>query len=110
MNINDQNNWMTIVHDSDWTIPDISRIHDMPYGQLLNYLHVKTVPRKKNMAKMELIMGEIIMSPRMKKHPSFGYATEDEIKKLQTMGHCPEREMILKTIEKRTASQGKVKR
>ena len=46
----------------------------------------------------------------MKKHPSFGYATEEEIKQLQTMGHCPQRDMILKAIEKRTLLKGKTKR
>ncbi len=109
MDVNKQCDWKNIVEDSDWTIPDISKVHGVSYGQLLSYLYVTTVP-KKNMPKMLKIMGEIMKSPRMKKHPSFGYATEEEIKKLQTMGHCPERDIILKAIEKRTSSQGKSKR
>lgn len=109
MDANKQTDWKDIVTDSDWNIPDIARVHGVSYGQLLSYLYVTTIP-KKNMPKMIKIMEIILKTPRMKKHPSFGYATEDEIKKLQTMGHCPERDMILKTIEKRTASGGKTKR
>jgi len=109
MDLNKQTHWKDIVEYSDWTIPDIARVYGVAYGQLLSYLHVTTVP-KKNMPKMLKIMEKIMKSPRMKKHPSFGYATEDEIKKLQTMGHCPDRDLILKAIEKRTSSQGKTKR
>lgn len=106
MDVNKQCDWKNIVEDSDWTIPDISKVHGVSYGQLLSYLYVTTVP-KKNMPKMLKIMGEIMKSPRMKKHPSYGYATEDEIEKLKTLGIFPERSMIIARVDKRAKSKGK---
>lgn len=36
------------------------------------------------------------------KHPSFGYATLEEIEQLKTMGLCPDRDDLISIIKKRT--------
>ena len=42
-------------------------------------------------------------------HKSYGYASEEDIKKIMSMGECPERKALIKKIEKLNKSKGKTK-
>jgi len=95
-----------ILSESVYRLCGIEREFGVSSTQMCGYIYRGVQPIK-NKEKIDKIMEHISKSPRMVKHPSFGYATEDEIKKLQTMGHCPDRDLILKAIEKRTATKGK---
>ena len=99
-------NYKEILENSAYRLCDIEKQFGVPSSQMCGYIY-RGVEPKKNKEKVEKIMNEISNSPRLVKHPSFGYATEDEIEKLKTMGLGPDRDLILKRIEKRTKSRGK---
>lgn len=47
--------------------------------------------------------------PDIKNHPSYGYATDDQIERLKVIGICPEYHQIMKAIAEQTKRKGKPK-
>ncbi len=99
-------NYRQILEDSAYRFCDIEREFGIPTSQMCGYIY-RGVEPKKNKQKIEEIMSKISKQPKLVKHPSYGYATEDEIEKLKTLGICPERSMIIARIDKRAKSKGK---
>lgn len=46
--------------------------------------------------------------PDIPYHPAYGYATEEQIEKLKSLGHGPDYDLLWKTIEKQTKKRGRV--
>lgn len=53
-------------------------------------------------------MFQAAKKPRLKYHPSYGYATEEQIAELKNCGVGPRMEQILKEISKQTFAKGKM--
>lgn len=66
-------------------------------------------PREINRIKLEEIMDDIKGKKKMERHPSFGWAYPEQIKRLNEIGICPERARILEKIAEQTRKKGKVK-
>lgn len=100
-------NYREIFDNSSYRLSDIEKVFGISSSQMCGYLYRGVKPNSKTKIKLEMIMNEIQKSQKYIKHPSFGYATEAEICALKNMGIGPDRDLILKRIEKRTKAKGK---
>lgn len=66
-------------------------------------------PNNKNQKKMEEVLPDILKNKRMERHPSFGYATKDQIEKLKTLPVGLERTALLEKIAKQSKMKSKTK-
>ena len=105
----DQKMWAGIVDDSIFTISGVARNYDINVNQLRQYLKNRVNPQQKDMERIVKIMKDIIQKPRLAKHGSRGYATEDEWEQLQKLGIGPERDRLMAAINKRSKAKGKEK-
>ena len=99
--------WNDVFADSGWTLKSLADLVSIDHRSFKKYLDYHRFPRVKNLEKMEIAMLEAKKTPRIKFHPSYGYATEEQIRQLKTMGVCIERDMLLKKIEEQTKKKGK---
>lgn len=51
-------------------------------------------------------MFESPKKPRIPFHPAYGYATPEQIEKLESLGMCPERDYLWKQIELQNKKKG----
>lgn len=100
-------NWLPTFNSSGYMLCGLSGLARIDEGSLCKYLYYGRVPRKANLEKMEKAMFQASQKPRIQYHPAYGYATEDQIKRLKEIGVGMERGQIMKEIEKQTASKGK---
>lgn len=104
----DQRDWYEIVQKSIYKLSTIAKEHNIP--SLPRYLKDNpVVPKEANRRKVVAVMEALLKVPRPERHPSYGYATPDEIKQIDRMGLCPARSDLLKQIEERTKNHGKVR-
>lgn len=102
-----QDDWQRIFNSSAVTLAYIERVHGLSESSLRKYLSGETTPREKNRAKMECAMKDALSNPRPEKHPSFGYATTEEIEAINTMGISPDYIAIMGRINTRNRCDGK---
>lgn len=100
--------WIKVLDESAYTIKAFAAIYGLPRRQVSQWLAGKATPCKKNADKLDLAMKDLLNKPRLTRHPSYGYATEEQIKRLELLGIGPEREQLLKQIAKQTETRGKV--
>lgn len=96
-----------VVDGSAYTVAGVSRIFDIPYANLNNWYKGKPI-RKRNIPILEKLMFELGKKKRIERHPSYGYATPEQIEKLKGYVTEMERESIMKQIEKQTKLRGKI--
>lgn len=96
------------IEQSDLTITGVSEEFGVPKSTLYAWVDKGVTPRGDNLEKKEKIMDYTKKNKRIEKHPSFGYATPEEIEKLKTAGKH-ERDKIMSNIKARTAKGGKRK-
>lgn len=103
------NKWENIVHNSAFTVRGICRRYAIDESSLRAYLYKGRRPRKENAELMEEIMSYLEKNKRIPRHPSYGYATSEQIEELKSLsvGH-PRREYLLRQIEKQTRTEGKI--
>ena len=109
IDVTDQSVWAAIVHNSCFTIKGVCDEYGLSARSFRPWLHGIVKPRKTNHEKVSEVMKKLITQPKLIKHPSYGYATEDQIKKLNEIGLGPDRDVILKKIAEQTKLAGKVK-
>lgn len=102
-----QSEWREIFHNTGYTLRGLVGLSGICETSIRGYLFEDVVPRKKNKAMMEGAMFTAAQKPKLKLHPSYGYATEQQIKRLSEIGIGPEHEQILKAIEQQTKNRGK---
>lgn len=98
---------------SIYTIQGASNVLEVGKHTISSWIREEkpATPNDENKEKVLKFMSKLRRpeSKRMKKHPSYGYATEAEIKRLKEIGICPEYKDIMEKIEKRTKAEGKTK-
>lgn len=104
-----QQDWLSIYLDSICTMNELSEITGIDRSSINKYLNCDRIPRGENQKKMEAAMMQLKEQPRIKYHPSYGYATEDQISQLKTLGFGPTRDAILRQVEFQTKNKGKQK-
>lgn len=101
--------WSTIYDESGYCVKTLAEMSEIDEGSFRKYLNGKRNPRQKNLKKMESIMQRAQKEPRIKYHPAYGYATEQQIEQLKEIGLGPVRDALLKKIEEQTRTKGKFK-
>lgn len=105
-----QADWRDIFEYSIYRYTSICKKYGITIRSFTAWIHCDRKPQKKNQLIMVKVMNDLKRGEkRMQKHPSYGYATEDQIKRLDEIGIGPERDTILKAIEKQTKQLGKMK-
>lgn len=104
-----QSDWKGITDASDLTPAGVCDEYGLNIKSLSNWLKGDVVPREINRQKVVKIMFELIDKKKLEKHPSYGYATPEQIKELGEIGVGPRRTFLLKQIEKQNKLQGKRK-
>jgi len=89
------------------TVGGIERTYEFSPQQVRNWLNGKVRPNAKNKLKLDGVFKMLKEKPRIPYHPSWGYATPEQIEKKQQITPI-ERERIMKQIEKQTRLRGKV--
>lgn len=104
-----QSEWIKIVDESAYTHKAAAEEARISYGLFRKYLLCEVVPRSRNKEKVFQAMAKIKNEKRIPFHPSYGYATEEQIEKLKSMGMCPDRDYLLTQIAKQNSTGGKAK-
>jgi hypothetical protein len=105
----DQVDWNAIFEQSGYRIASLAEIAKIDEGSFRKYLHCDRIPREANRKKMEHAMKLASELPRLKYHPSYGYATPEQIERLKTMKVGADMDALLKRIEEQTRNKGKFK-
>lgn len=101
---------LSIYNGSAYTIAGLSAEAGCTEDILRGWIYHDRTPRKKNKALFENVMDKLKKSPPpIKFHPSYGYATEEQMGKLRELGLGIERDSILRQIEIQTKNNGKYK-
>lgn len=103
-----QDSWFERYEACGYTYAGISRISKMDAGQISAYIRCIKIPRQKNLEKMEKIMLGAEKLKRIPFHPSYGFATEEQIHKLKTLKKGVDLDQVFKEIEEQTRNGGKV--
>jgi transposase-like protein len=99
--------WSVIVN-CDSRVPTIAREYGVSESTIYGWARGAT-PSKKLQPIVEKMMKELPGRPRMVKHPSYGYATPEQIELVMSMGIGPGRDRLLAQIAKQQKSSGKSK-
>lgn len=81
----DQIFWEKAYEECGYTYRGIARISGIDAHSVSEYIRCLRVPRKKNLEKMEKAMQRAVNLKRIPFHPSYGFATEEQIHKLKTL-------------------------
>jgi len=95
------------INNSELTCPAVAREYGINYNQLRRYLRGQTTPRQSTLTKLEAIMTDLSKRPAATRHPSYGYATPEQIEQLKTLGIGPTRDKLLADIAKANKKKGK---
>lgn len=104
-----QTKWRETIDESAYTYGAIMTEHKINPSSFNNWIHCKVVPFEKNIKKMEDILSKIQLEKKIPFHKSYGYATEEQIKKLESLGLGPDRDHVLKEIARQNETKGKTK-
>lgn len=106
----DQYHWDDIFDDSIYMDKTICEKFKITTRSFNAWIRCDRTPQPKNKIIMVKVMNHLKNGEkRMPKHPSYGYATEAQIKRLDKIGIGPERDFILKEIDLQTKQLGKMK-
>lgn len=100
--------WNEIVDNCNLSPAGIERAYDFSPSQVKRWLDGDVIPLKKSIARMEKALMKLRHTKCIPFHPSFGYATPEQIARLKESIPQYEREAILKQIEKQTRLRGKI--
>lgn len=103
-----QSQWRAVVADSRYTFPVAALATGIRYDQFMKYLNCKIEPRKKNRETMEEFMAYFSEKKAIPKHPIYGYMTEEQYQKLQSLPCGAELDHLKRVIEKQVKAKGKV--
>jgi hypothetical protein len=91
--------WGKIFDGSGYCTKSLAEMVKLDESSFRKYLNCDRVPRATNHSKMEKAMKLASQLPRLQFHPSYGYATPDQIERLKTMKAGPDMNQLLKEIE-----------
>jgi hypothetical protein len=101
--------YLQMIDECQFTISYIAGFFECSHHQVINWPDEYVKPNKNNQQKATLMRDFIAKAPkRIPYHPSYGCATDEQIAALKTLGMGPERDYILKQIEKQTKLRGKI--
>ena len=100
---------LSIMDESAYTDKAISELFPISYSTIKSWRLGRSMPRQSTIEKLEEAIEIMKKEKKIKYHPSHGYATEEQIEKLKTLGMSPDRDLILKQIAEQTKNKGKLR-
>ena len=94
-----------LYEECEYTIASLSLMNGVNRGTIRNWIEGGN-PAKR-MQETYRKVKEQMESSKIKKHPSYGYATEQQIARLNEIGIGHERDQIMAAIAKQTKNRGK---
>jgi len=104
-----QSHWPEIIDSSRYTTDAVSQKLNVTKQTLSAWLNKKAPRKPRREQEVVSAMAELLNKPRLEKHPSYGWARPDQIQRLNEIGIGPERDRIMKAIDKQNKAKGKVK-
>lgn len=104
-----QTHWKQKIDNSAYTYAAVIREFELCQSSFNNWIHCKVTPNEKNQQRMEKVLKTIGGGKLIPFHPAYGYATEEQIKKLGEIGLGPDRDYLLKQIAKQNEFKGKTR-
>jgi len=105
----DQSQWANIFNESGYSMDWLKNETKIDTVTLNKYIFNSRTPRKLNKVKMEKAMSKMSKGERkLERHPSYGYATPEQIELLNSMKIGSDRDYLLGIINKQNKSGGKV--
>ena len=104
-----QDHWEEIVEGSSYGPVSAAKLCGITCQTFRNWLSKKQKPQKSRRERIEKVMSQLKNSPRLQKHPSYGWAYPEQIEELNRIGIGPRRDQILKDIAAQTKRRGKKK-
>jgi len=100
--------WIKTLKDHDMTTLDLARLLVVDPNRVTGWLAGTIIPRSSTIQNIGFAMKRILTSEKIPYHPAYGYATPEQVEKLQRIGLGPDRDQLLKKIEQQTADRGRV--
>lgn len=94
---------------SGCTLTYLSCKYNVSENTVIRWVRKERRPQKRYEEIYAKMMKEIKSTPRMSFHPSYGYATEEQIKKLNSMMMGSEYDTLMAQIDFQQRTKGKVK-
>lgn len=104
-----QKEWQQALDESPYTLTAFIDEFGFNYSSSRAWLDCRHTPREKNINRMEIALSKIQLEKKIPFHKSFGYATEEQVQKLNSLGLGPDRDLLLKQIARQTETKGKTK-
>jgi transposase-like protein len=109
--------WTEVFDESDYTIAGAANAFGIPARTISSWIHGLpdsggrrfASPSSKYRQQANRMIEKMATEKRLQKHPSYGYASPEQIEQLSNLGIGPERERILKQIEEQNKNGGKRK-
>lgn len=101
--------WQQIVEDCALSVNAICEDFEFKRQTFIKWIWGDQVPRKQNRERLIDAMRKLTETKKLPWHPSYGYATPEQIEKLNIMGLGPDRDRVLKQIELQNKQQGKIR-
>ncbi|MBE0468116.1 MAG: hypothetical protein IBX55_01235 [Methyloprofundus sp.] len=100
--------WRKAIESSAYSVRAISQKFSISSSTIARWMSSEDV-KVRDPEKAKEILSEIKAGPkRMPYHPSYGYATPDQVDALATLNIGPNRNEVMRTIKKQYQKQGKV--
>lgn len=111
MNIEIENpeHWPDIVHQSGIHIKTICKEIGINATRFRKWVFGEVKPNKKSTPKLHEALKQVAETKKHPYHPSFGYATPEEFKRLQELREGSEKRQLLSDIEFRTKNKGMIR-
>ncbi len=101
-----QSDWRKIVEESNQRPCDIIAQQNWKEGTFYSWLRCENTPRNKE--KVVEVMTKLGQTKKLPYHPSYGYATPEQIEELQKLGMGPDRDYLLAKIAKQNKNNSKI--
>ena len=96
-----------IIDRGNLSVPAICEKYELNYSTVYSWASGRCNPSKKHQKIAEKIKMHLEKNKKIEFHPSFGFATEYQIKRLGEIGICAERDRIMKDLATQTKKRGK---
>ncbi len=106
----DPKNWPFIIEESAYTKTAMIHRFGLCENTVAAWFREEkpSKPRAKTIERMKQIMMTMMSTPKLEKHPSFGYATPEQIEVLFGGGIHPDRDAVMKQVQLQGKHEGKI--
>lgn len=95
------------IEESYYTVKTISEHLGIPQSNIYGWKSGRVEPKETSLKNVEKIMNFANEKKRLLRHPSYGYATKEQIDELMSLPPGPHKDQLLSKIKKQNLKSGK---